>query len=250
MCKLSTLNICFLAGTLGQGGAERQLYYLLKSLKENGATVRLLCLTQGEFWEQPIRELGVPVIWVGQSSDRIVRLFQILLELKKSPPDIFQSQHFYTNLYVSLIARFLGSKEIGAIRNDGEKDLLTTDYVGGQLCLHLPKLLAVNSENAISNLRKNKGIARRKLFLLPNIVDLDKFAPPNSVECENEGVVHILSIGRLDHQKRFDRLLRMSHELRKTCNHGFEIEILGDGPDRSHLEKMAADMKKCRQKVN
>src|SRR5438874_13644107 len=92
--QLSTLNslrglrICFLAGTLGQGGAERQLYYILRALKDSGVAVRLLCLTQGEFWENPIRELGVRVVWVGQKKRHFARLARIVTEARKFGPDL------------------------------------------------------------------------------------------------------------------------------------------------------------------
>src|SRR4051812_2420602 len=38
---LAKLNVCFIAGTLGPGGAERQLYYIAKALQQNGAGVRV-----------------------------------------------------------------------------------------------------------------------------------------------------------------------------------------------------------------
>jgi glycosyltransferase involved in cell wall biosynthesis len=242
MSKLSTLKICFLAGTLGQGGAERQLYYVLRSLKEHGADVKLLCLTRGEFWEQPIREMGIPVVWVGKSTNRIVRLFRIFTELKDSPPDVFHSQHFYTNFYVSTIARLLRSIDIGSIRNDGAKDLSSVDYFGGLLCLYIPKVLAVNSENAICFLTANKGVAREKLIFLSNVVDQDRFTPSYSPESENEDVVRMVSTGRLVPQKRFDRLLRIAYQLKNTWHLNVQIDILGDGPDRNDLEKLAAEM--------
>src|SRR4051812_48283567 len=75
--RLSTLDtlrgirVCFLAGTLGQGGAERQLYYILKTLKESGAEVTLLSLTRGEHWEAVIGGLGVPVKFVGEPASRL-----------------------------------------------------------------------------------------------------------------------------------------------------------------------------------
>ncbi|MBK7597345.1 MAG: hypothetical protein IPJ07_01990 [Acidobacteria bacterium] len=50
--SLSGLHPAFIAGTLGQGGAERQLYYILKALKESGADPCLICLTQGEYWKR------------------------------------------------------------------------------------------------------------------------------------------------------------------------------------------------------
>ena len=56
MCDLAGLRICFVAGTLGQGGAERQLYYILRALTQAGAQPYVLCLTRGELWEKRIRE--------------------------------------------------------------------------------------------------------------------------------------------------------------------------------------------------
>src|SRR5579862_4193219 len=97
---LAKLKICFLAGTLGQGGAERQLFYNLKALRECGADVRLLCLGQHEFWEDPIRRLGIPIIYVGRSKSKLKRLVRIVAELHRDRPAIFQSQHFYTSAYV------------------------------------------------------------------------------------------------------------------------------------------------------
>src|SRR4051812_16885829 len=75
---LKGLRICFLAGTLGQGGAERQLYYILKCLTECGAEAHLLCLTKGEHWEAPISDLGIPVHYVGGPSSRFGRLLGII----------------------------------------------------------------------------------------------------------------------------------------------------------------------------
>ena len=112
------LRICFLAGTLGQGGAERQLYYMLEELQQAGLRVTLLCLTQGEFWERRITELGVRCVWVGQKQSRLWRLFRIFQELRQERPDIVQSQHFYTNLYAAVAGRILGLPTIGAIRSD------------------------------------------------------------------------------------------------------------------------------------
>src|SRR5690349_3638327 len=80
---LAGLKACFVAGTLGQGGAERQLYYILKALRHAGADVRVLCLDRNEFWESQIVEMGVSVDWVGGSGSKFGRLTRILSELRK-----------------------------------------------------------------------------------------------------------------------------------------------------------------------
>src|SRR5688572_12394899 len=122
MPSLSSLKLCFLAGTLGNGGAERQLYYILQALCQKGANPRLLSLDQGGFWEPRIKDLGVHVTHVGAGS-YWQRLPRILKELWKDRPDIVQSQHFYTNAYVGVAARILQLSGIGAMRNDGTSEV-------------------------------------------------------------------------------------------------------------------------------
>src|SRR5436190_14645407 len=102
MLDLQTLRICYIAGTLGQGGAERQLFYAVEALRQNGACTCVLSLEPGGFWEHPIQENGTPVTFVGQNRSRFARLLRIAKELKKEPADIIQSQHFYANAYATL----------------------------------------------------------------------------------------------------------------------------------------------------
>src|ERR1043165_845624 len=97
MRNLSGLKVCFLAGTLEHGGAERQLFYILKSLCGSGASPRVLSLDQSQFWENAIKNAGVSVTCVGAQRSRLGRFWQILKELRKDPPDVLQSQHFFAN---------------------------------------------------------------------------------------------------------------------------------------------------------
>ena len=83
MLGLSKLKICYIAGTLGQGGAERQLFYAVQALRQNGAAVRVLSLDSGGFWEAPISQLGATVTHVGQAGSRVKRVCRILKVLKK-----------------------------------------------------------------------------------------------------------------------------------------------------------------------
>ena len=74
MLDLSKLKICYLAGTLGQGGAERQLFYAIQALRRCGTSVRVLSLDHGGFWEAPIEQLGANVTCVGQARSRLKRV--------------------------------------------------------------------------------------------------------------------------------------------------------------------------------
>lgn len=240
MVELSQLRVCFLAGTLGQGGAERQLFYLLKTLREQGATVQLLSLTRGEFWEAPIAELGVDVRWVGQPESRLARLVRIIREVKAFRPDILQSQHFYTNLYAAAAAQVLGVREIGALRCDGASEVAEHGRALGWMSLRWPHVIAANSRAAI-DYAVQAGRSASSLFFLPNAIDAAQFSsriePPQS----SNGAVRLLTAGRLEEQKRMDRLVRVLAELRRSCSIPFRAVIAGDGPLRPHLERQIVE---------
>lgn len=157
--KLAGVRLLFVVGTLGQGGAERQLFYILQALITLGARPRLLCLTESEFWHEPIRKLGVEVVFVGARHSRPARLLRIIKEARVYQPHVVQSQHFYTNLYATLAARIVRSREIGAIRNDGFSEIRSGGPLFGRLNSLLPRLLAANSRAAMSNLRAQIGRA-------------------------------------------------------------------------------------------
>lgn len=240
---LTRLNICFLAGTLGQGGAERQLYYLLKALRSVGAKPRLLSLTQGEFWEAPIRELGVPVIWVGQDESRLARLKRIIAELRALKRDsdqrlILQSQHFYTNIYAAAAARALNAREIGAMRCDGLSEVQAHGRLLGGLSLKLPRLIAANSHAAI-RFAVDYGLPASRLFFLPNAIESDLF---KSEMKEDSGEIKLLTVGRLEEQKRIDRFLRILAEVRQQSAKPIKAIVAGEGSLRKQLETQAVEL--------
>lgn len=237
--SLSGLRICFLAGTLGQGGAERQLYHILEQLHRSGAQITLLCLTKDEFWEERITCLGVPCVWVGQKQNRLWRLWKIYRELRRIRPAIVQSQHFYTNLYAAAAGRALGIPTIGAVRSDVYLEIRSNGRILGAACLRFPHFIAANSAAAIENAAR-VGIAINKLWLIPNAVDTVRFHP--SAPGGESGLFRILTIGRMDTLKRFDLVLKATARLR--CRTGVPIRavLVGDGPLRGALERQAAEL--------
>jgi glycosyltransferase involved in cell wall biosynthesis len=236
MFDLSRLNICFIAGTLGQGGAERQLVYMLEALKRSGADPRLLCLTRGEFWEESMRKLGVPITWVGQEGSRLARLGRIVSTIRRNPTDILQSQHFYTNLYAAAAARIVGVSEICAIRNNGISEVRRNGAVLGRLSLRAPRMIVANSRAAIRNAIA-LGVPANRLHLLPNVVDTDVFKPGHR---RADGKIRLIAAGRLTEQKRMDRFLTLLSRLRAQSPVPVSGILVGEGSQRTMLEEQAA----------
>jgi glycosyltransferase involved in cell wall biosynthesis len=235
---LPGLKVCFLAGTLGQGGAERQLFYNLRALQQSGALPRVLCLAQNEFWEERIKNLGVPVTCVGQIQSKLKRLFRILVELRKQPPNIFQSQHFYTNAYVAAGARALRLYGIGALRGDGLSEVQDSGLIGGWLSLHMPRVIVANSRSAI-HYALEKGVRPNRIHFLPNVVDTTHFCPGHT---RREHTTTLLIAGRLAPEKRVDRFLDLVSRIRSKVTDPVCGIIVGDGPLRKSLQERAVGL--------
>jgi glycosyltransferase involved in cell wall biosynthesis len=219
MLSLSKFKICYIAGTLGQGGAERQLFYAIQTLRHAGTDVRVVTLDSGGFWEGPIKQLGVTVTPVGQTRSRFKRVCRIVKALKKQPPDILQSQHFYTNAYSCLSAYILNCKAIGGLRSSGEFDVTACGKVGGRINLHLPGIVAGNSQSSIQYAVK-LGVPRSRLYFLPNAVDTGQFKPALD---RPRGPITLLTVGRLTREKRFDLFISLVHRLRTH----YDLDVRG-----------------------
>ncbi len=238
VADFSSTKICFIAGTLRQGGAERQLFHILNALRRNGALPRVLCLEQAGFWEDRIRQLGVPVTWIGQSSSRLLRVMKILRELWSERPHFIQSQHFFTNSYAAVSARMLGSGSIGALRSNGAMEAQDCGRLGGWLNLRTPELLAANSSAAL-RYALERGRLPNRLFLLPSVVDTAQIKPAPGPA---PGTLRLLAVGRLVQAKRFDRFLTVLARLRKQFDEDVKGILVGEGPLRPELEAQAAQL--------
>lgn len=236
MFELSNLRICFVAGTLEHGGAERQLFYMLRALSQCGAATRVLCLDQGQFWEPAILSLGVPVTWVGQSKSRMRRLARIIRQLRSDPPDLVQSQHFFANAYVGLSARLLRVLGIGAMRNEGPADIMKNGRVGGWLHLNLPRVIAANSQGAIQY-GIARGLSADRFHFLPNVVDTWHFKPGSRT---GERPLTLLSVGRIVTEKRFDRFIAVLGRLRKELHLDVRGWIAGPSQDKELQRSLEA----------
>jgi len=235
---LHGLKVCFVAGTLGRGGAERQLFHIATALVANGAGVHVLSLTAGEPWEQRLVDRGISVDCVGARPNRALRLAHISGAVRRHRPDIVQSVHFFTNLYVTGAARVGGAREIGAIRNDVLSEIRSSGAVLGRLSLRMPRLIAANSRAAIARATE-LGVPEARLHLLQNVIDTDDFTP--AAGRHDEGLT-ILSVGRCVPQKRFDRFLSILSRLRRATDLPVKGIVIGSGPLEPQLARQAHEL--------
>lgn len=229
------LKICFLAATLGKGGAEKQAYYLLKTLTEHGYQLKLIYFEPEDAWKAKILDLGVEVVHIADTS-KISRLRKAYRLIRKEKFHVLHTLHYHIGPYAMLLALATGAKPIGAFRRDGDKELLTVNkYIRG-LMFRVFGTFICNSRMAMEKLSGIKHL-KGKVHYLPNIVEIPDLIQTNSAEQPSR----FLAINSLVERKRIDLMLQFIVRFRKL-NPGATLTVLGDGPLRTDLESMAKSL--------
>ena len=81
---------------------------------------------------------------------------------------------------------------------------------------------------------------RHPVSVIPNGVDVDFFSPGAGVE--SQGPKRIMFAGRLQAQKNLPYLFEQVARLRNAVTVPFELHLMGDGPDREVLGRMAGEL--------
>lgn len=231
-------RVTFIAGTLGQGGAERQLFYMVSVLLRMGIQCQVISLDQGQFYHTRLLEAGVPVVYAGRFRSPLLRLLKITWTVYRWRPDIVQSAHLYTNLYAVIAARIARSRSVGANRGNVIQETLPLGFFG-QLCLRWPDVIVTNSKQSLETIRETNPISKTT-FLLENVVDCEQFLPTPASKYPDRRI-RVLMAGRLIELKRHDIFLRALAQTRQSVS-ALQARIVGDGPLRPTLEQLAFEL--------
>lgn len=245
------LRIAFVIGTLGQGGAEKQCLYMIRSLLEAGAYVDAYCIGRNEIHEASLRQLGVAPKWIGRFAVPPVRLATLVSCLIRTRPHVVQAAHTYVNLYAAAAASIVGAVSIGAVRSNVPGCLQSYGRWMPAL-MRMPSAVVVNSRAAIRQLSASPQLCPRRMFFVPNAIDLRDFdrktsVPENVLDAapadfaRRNGMFTAITVARLVAVKRVDLFLRALAILRSRGERVRGI-VVGDGPEKSRLQQLAVDL--------
>lgn len=223
------MKVIFFIGQLGLGGGERQLYLLLKNLDRNKIGAYVVCFNEeGKYWDQPIRDLGVPVHILSSRNPflRILSLTKLVCEIR---PQVALSWDIQTNPYLALLARMYKFKYyFGGVRCNlfrrGRSNFERWISLAGI------KNFIANSSQGMRHIQQCKGKAN--VHLLHNGFETFTVEPESKSAlrrdaCINDNLPIILFVGGIKHVKNPQLLLHAFLDVVKKVK--AHLLYVGDG---------------------
>jgi glycosyltransferase involved in cell wall biosynthesis len=231
-------RIAFCITDLDAGGAERALVQLVTRLDRSRWDASVFCLSSEGELAAPLRDAGIPVKCLGAKRRRGVgAAWRLYRELRELRPVLLQTYLYHANVLGRLAGRAAGIPHIVAGIRVAEKrsrfrlwlDRATERLVDRHVCV----------SRAVADFSIGRGgLTARKVVVIPNGVDADRFANATPADLAEFGISSesrtILFVGRLDPQKDPLALLNAVRNLLVT-HRDLHVLMVGDGVLRDEL---------------
>ena len=238
--------LCCVAG-LGAGGAERQLIYLLKGLRDLGHVPALLVFSAKEKVKYiEVFDVGINIYFSGvTSNNRAMGSLKILRDLYRinnieRPELVYSCLHIANTLcrFAKLI-RLLNCPVVSSIRIDFDKVYKGSDRFSERILQRVGSGIVTNHYPTHEVI---VALGRKNVFYIPNGIpqQYDVSAESQERRMSRHTPIRIISIGRLrvDHKQQ-DRLINALALLKQDATAPpFSCQIVGTGRDHRMLEKM------------
>jgi glycosyltransferase involved in cell wall biosynthesis len=238
-------RVAYVIGELTKGGAEYQLHELLRTLDRDRFQAKVFSLATGGYWAGAIRNLGVPVEELDRrSSADVARLVSLRAAIRSFAPDVLHTVMWPGNSYGRLAALGLGvpvviAAERNAIRRPAWQ------VVVERVLDRATDAYLVNCEAIAALLVDRERIAREKIRVVPNGIDLSRLPPftldraaARSAAGLDPARRLVAQVGRLNEQKDYPTFLRAAAMVAAELP-DVDFLIVGEGEERAALETLA-----------
>ena len=240
--------VLHVVNSLDIGGSEKQLYLLLKNMDRTRFNPKVLALSKGGYWTQPIRDLDIELIELDRRGNfEIRRLFELWRAMRRCRPDIVHTWHPGGNFYGGLAASLSGYRRlILSYRSIDRQHGLRA--VVEAITFRLASAIVCNSQGLALDLTV-RGLARDSSLAVvyngmestPRANTADAEATRQAIRADlglpNHASV-VATVGRMVPFKNQAFLIEIAGEVLQHCRNCFFL-FIGDGPERPNLETLA-----------
>jgi len=240
-------RLLVLHATYQLGGAERVLQRLLTSLSQYLDVYACALYEPGVLGEQ-IREAGVPVYTLhgrSRTDFRVLpRFVQLLRQIR--PDVVFTVDSPYPLLYATLARRFgLIPRLAVSVRTFGKVHRRREMAISRRLASGVVDVLIALSETQKRFLLETEGWKARRVEVIPNGIDLQRFSPSGGHLRDRWQLLPDApvfgTVSMLRPEKNIPLFLQAAQQVVAVVPQARAF-IVGDGAQRPELEQMAARM--------
>lgn len=229
--------ILHLISSLSRGGRERQLAMLLKYSKSTDVTNKIICFNKTEDSYVDEYEMEKDIFYL-TSKNIFKRLRQIKSQIQAQNPDILWTWGGFEASFGVLFSFLLGITHInGSIRHGIVR--FNKKQLWRMFVLHLSRYRVANSRAGLKANRLKKGYVLYN-GLDEQFFDTDRNAGKVILEEFNISPDNLIliSVANLVPYKDYKTVIKALDEIKSEINCKFHYLIVGEGTERSHLEKL------------
>ena len=239
-------RVAYVIGELTKGGAEYQLYELVRHLDRRRFEPEVFVLAEGGYWAEPLRALGVAVRTFPRSgSADLGRLRRLRMALRTFRPDVLHTVLWSANVYgraasIGLRLPVVIAAERNVVRRPPWQrqverllDRVTSAYL-------------VNSAAIRDELVQSGRLTADKITVIHNGIDLAALPPFAIDRCAARAALGfppgrrlVAQVGRLTAQKDYPTFLAAVERLASVAAET-DFLIVGEGEERAALAARVA----------
>lgn len=231
------LRVCHLSLGLATGGLERLLVDLARFHDRERFEFTFLAMNDAGRPAEDIRAAGCPVEVIGtRAQGRLSRVVELARRFRRSSFDIVHTHNAFPHIYGTVAARLAGVPIVVQTRHGprcGAGWLAGLQY---RLACRWGNRVVGVSDDAARIFRDIEHIPAQKVVRIWNGIDVERFRYSGPAPAPTA-----ISVARLSPEKDFATLLRAAALVAGDLPE-FRLQIVGDGPDRGRLEKLAREL--------
>jgi len=235
------IKIAYIIGTLQIGGAEKQLYLLIKNLDRKIFEPFLIALRSGRM-EEDFKKITTLYILQKKFKFDILIFFRLMKILKKEKPQILHTFMFTSNTWGRLAGILCRVSFI--IASERSADLWKKWYhiLIDKILFKFTDKIVCNSEE-VRKIYFNKIDGKEEKFeVIYNGIEIEKYEKlkenpelKNELKIKNEKI--ILTGGRLSFEKNLETFLHIAKNVKKEFSE-VKFIIVGEGEEKEKLLKL------------
>lgn len=236
------VNVVHLVLTLNIGGLEKVVYDLVRFAARDEFATRVLCLNEIGALGPTFKDSGIPVESLGHHGKGIRREISALAKrLSELRPDVLHTHNAAAHIVGAPAARWAGVPVVVHTRHGMHEVQGWKTTFGNRIASWLTHRMVAVSAAASEVSRRNDHISDDRLEVIRNGVDLNLY---RRRECEpTNGRFRAIHAARLDNTTKDQRTLLRAVRYVVDREPLFELDLIGDGPDRAPLECLCDELK-------